>query len=118
MKYFTEKEFKRCTPPCSMSDMDADFLNLLDELREMADIPLIITCAYRSKDYDLAKGRSGNSAHTKGKAVDIKYGSSAEAFKIIQSAISLGINRIGIGSNFIHIDSDDSLPQGVIWTYY
>lgn len=117
-KYFTEQEFNYCTPSCSINDMDGKFLNLLDEIRERAGIPFHITCAYRSKEWDKSKGRSGNSAHTKGKAVDIKYSSSADAFKIIQSAILLGVKRIGIGKNFIHLDNDESLPQGVIWNYY
>lgn len=118
MRYFTEREFNYCTPSCSMKDMDNHFLELLDSIRERAGIPFHITCAYRSKEWDKSKGRSGNSAHTKGKAVDVKYNSSADAFKIIQAAILLGIKRIGIGKNYIHLDNDDSLPQGVIWNYY
>lgn len=117
-KYFAESEFNRCIPSCSMEDMNNDFILLLDELREKCGFPLVISCAYRSREWDLKKGRSGNSAHTKGKAVDIIYNSSSTAYAIVKNAIELGINRIGIGKNFIHIDNDDSLPQGVIWNYY
>ena len=117
-KYFAESEFNRCIPSCSMEDMDDEFLLLLDELREKCGIPLVISCAYRSREWDLSKGRSGNSAHTKGKAVDIIYNSSSTAYAIVKNAIDLGINRIGIGKNFIHIDNDDSLPQNVLFTYY
>lgn len=117
-RYFSEKEFNRCVPSCSMSDMDNDFLLLLDKVREDAGVPLILNCAYRSEEWDKSKGRSGKSAHTKGKAVDIKYTSSATAFKIINSAIKNGIKRIGIGRTFIHIDNDETLPQGVLWNYY
>lgn len=117
-KYFTETEFNYCTPSCSIKDMNSHFINLLDNIRERAGIPFILTCAYRSREWDLKKGRSGNSAHTKGLAVDIKYNSSADAFKIIESAMYFGIKRIGIGRTFIHLDMDDSLPQNVIWNYY
>lgn len=117
-KYFSEKEFQRCTPSCSLSDMDADFMDLLDKLREKSGIPLVINCAYRSKEYDIMKNRSGNSAHTKGKAADIRCYDSQNRFKILKAAIELGINRIGIGENYIHIDNDLTLPQNVIWHYY
>ena len=102
----------------SFPDMDIEFMELLDRVRELAGIPFYITCGYRSVQWDKSKGRSGNSAHCRGKAVDIHYKSSGDAYKIISSAIQLGIKRIGIGSNFIHLDNDNSLPQGVIWNYY
>ena len=35
-----------------LDDMDKDFLELLDKLREQAGIPLILNCAYRSKEWD------------------------------------------------------------------
>lgn len=118
MKYFSEKEFNRCSPSCSMSDMDSNFLSVLDKVREDAGIPLIIICAYRSVEWDKKKGRSGNSAHTKGKAVDIKCPDSATVYKVVKSALKNNIKRIGIGSGYVHIDTDDTLPQGVIWNYY
>lgn len=116
-KYFTEKEFNKCSPSCSISDMDSEFMELLDKLRETAGIPLVINCAYRSKEWDKKKGRSGNSAHTKGVAVDIRCNDSSNRFKIIKAAVELGIPRIGIDGSFIHIDNDPTLPQNVIWTY-
>lgn len=118
MRYFSEKEFKNCTPTCTMSDMDPDFLATLDNIREDAGIPLIINCAYRSVEWDKKKGRSGNSAHCKGKAVDIRCNSSATAYKIVVAALKNNIKRIGIGNGYVHIDNDDTLPQEVIWNYY
>ena len=117
-KYFCEREFKKCTPSCSMADMDSDFLDLLDRVREECGIPLVLNCAYRSKEWDLKKGRSGNSAHTKGKAVDIRCNSSTNYYKIVKAALEVGISRIGIGNGFVHLDNDDTLPQNVLWTYY
>ena len=119
-KYFSEAEFRRCTPPCSREDMDQDFLDLMDDVRRKAGIPLIINCAYRSRDYDLKKGRSGNSAHTHGLAVDIRYNASATCYKIVKAAYECGVQRIGIGKNFVHIDMGErvGLPSNVLWHYY
>jgi uncharacterized protein YcbK (DUF882 family) len=117
-KYFNESEFLKCNPRCSMKDMNVEFMDLLDRLREIANIPIVLNCAYRNREYDLKKGRSGNSAHCKGLAVDIRCYDSTNRYKIIKAAIELGITRIGIGNGFIHIDNDETLPQNVIWYYY
>lgn len=117
-RYFSPSEFKKCTPSCDITQMDASFLSLLDDVREGAGIPLVLNCAYRSKAYEKSKGRSGNSAHTKGKAVDIRCNTSATRYKIVAAALGCGIRRIGIGKTFVHLDDDDTLPQGVIWDYY
>ena len=117
-KYFAPAEFLRCTPACSIKQMDPEFLEYLDSFREFVGIPLKLSCAYRSKEWDQSKGRSGNSAHTRGKAVDIVCNSSATRYKIVYAALHFGFRRIGIGKNFIHLDNDASLPQGVMWHYY
>lgn len=117
-RYFTESEFKKCTPSCSMSEMDDAFLRKLDEVREKAGIPLVLNCAYRSRAYDVSKGRSGNSSHTRGKGVDIRCNTSANRMKIVKAALECGIRRIGIGKTFVHLDMDSSLPQNVMWHYY
>lgn len=116
--YFAPVEFERCTPPCTIEQMAPAFLERLDRIREAAGIPLVLNCAYRSREWDLAKGRSGNSAHTRGLAVDIRCNTSANRWRIIRAAIQCGITRIGVGRSFVHLDTDTTLPQGVIWHYY
>ena len=116
-KYFSDKEFKNCTPTCSINDMNVEFMEKLDLLRERAGIPLVINSAYRSKEWDLSKGRSGNGAHTKGLAVDIRCNNSHNRYLILKYALEIGFRRIGISDTFIHVDDDSSLPQGVIWLY-
>ena len=117
-KYFSESEFKKCVPSCSERDMDGAFLSLLDDVRSIAGIPLVLNCAYRSAEWDKSKGRSGNSAHTRGLAVDIRCNTSANRMKIVRAALDCGIRRIGIGKSFIHLDADESLPQDIIFHYY
>ena len=117
-RYFSESEFKKCVPSCSERDMDGAFLSLLDDIREEAGIPLVLNCAYRSAEWDKSKGRSGNSAHTRGKAVDIRCNASVTRYKIVKAALDCGVRRIGIGKSFVHLDNDYSLPQDVIFDYY
>ena len=117
-RYFKDEEFRRCSPACSIEDMEEETLFVLDNVRHEAGIPLVLNSAYRSVVYEKAKGRSGNSAHTKGLAVDIRCTTSANRWKIVQAAIKCGVRRIGIGKTYIHLDTDTSLPQDVIWHYY
>ena len=117
-KYFHPSEFTRCTPSCKIEQMDPAFLALLDDFREFVGIPLVLNCAYRSKAWERSKGRSGNSAHTRGKAVDIRCNTNVNRWRIVAGAVQFGFRRIGIGKTFIHLDNDESLPQGVIWHYY
>lgn len=117
-KYFAASEFVKCSPPCSISQMDGGFLDLMDRVREAAGIPLVVNSAFRTRSWELAKGRSGSSAHTKGLAMDIRCNTSQNRYKIINAALACGIRRIGIGKSFVHLDNDPSLPQGVIWDYY
>lgn len=117
-QYFSEGEFKRCDPPCSLQDMKQDTMTMLDRARQLAGIPFKLNCAYRSVAWDKAKGRSGNSAHTRGYAVDIAANNSTTRLKVVKGLIGAGFNRIGIGKTFVHADNDPSLPQGVMFHYY
>lgn len=117
MKYFNESEFKRCTPSCSIQDCDKTALERLDFAREVAGIPFILSSAYRSVEYEKAKGRSGKGAHTQGKAFDIVCRDTFTRFHIIDAALVAGFKRIGIGKTFVHIDLASDLPFPSIWLY-
>lgn len=117
-QYFVDAEFRKCTPPCSIDDMQQAFLDKLDELRFNAGIPLVLNSAYRSVEYDKKKGRSGKSAHCSGLAVDIRCTTGINRLKIISAARRVGINRMGINRNYIHVDMGErvGLPCSV-WVY-
>ena len=115
-KYFSEHEFQKVH--CSMDDIDPSSLKRLDYAREYAGIPFIISSAYRSKEHELERGRTGASAHTRGRAFDIVCGDSRSRALIIAAAVKVGFTRIGIGSSFIHLDDDvHCLPSPRIWLY-
>lgn len=116
-KYFSPREFQLCSPPCNIEDMDQQFLNILDQIREKVGQPLNMTSAFRTKEWDQSKGRSGNGAHTKGLAVDFACNTGTLRAKIVEAALACGIRRIGVASGFVHVDVDSTLPQNVIWTY-
>lgn len=114
-KYFTPEEFSRVG--CDISQMSPELLSMLDAVRELSGIPLVITSAFRTVEHELLHGRDGSSSHCKGLAVDIRCYSSQWRFKIVTAALSVGFSRIGIASNFIHLDIDSKKMQKIIWTY-
>ena len=119
-RYFKAEEFRKCVPACDISDMSPAFLAKLDRVRERAGIPLVLNCAYRTRQWDKAKGRTGTSAHCTNPcvAVDIRCRTSANRFKIVRAAIEEGIRRIGIAKTYVHLDDDPTKAQDVIWDYY
>ncbi len=82
MKYFTQQEFDIvCTTPASLLPNQHYLVErVLDPTREHLNMPIRITCGYRSVEWDKAKGRSGNSQHTKAEAADFQCKDKKAAF--------------------------------------
>lgn len=116
-RFFSEKEFLRCVPSCKREDICEESLRRLDECRASAGIPFILNSAYRSRQYELEKGRTGNSAHSLGRAFDVRCSDNVSRWRIVSAAIAVGFTRIGIGDRFIHLDDAISLPSHRIWLY-
>jgi len=118
-KFFSENEFKSASPPCSLQNMEQYFMVFMDNLRTKVGKPLRFTSAYRSVEHEKKMGRTGNSAHTEGKAMDISTPDSVTRFQVVKAAIELGCKRIGINfeKNFVHLDTSDKLDKNVMWKY-
>ena len=119
-KYFSEKEFQRLTPPCSLQDMKQTTMDMVDAAREICGFPFIVTCAFRSVQWELDHGRPGTSSHTKGYALDIgcPLNDNVKRMAMIDAFRKVGFRRIGIDKNYIHVDNDPNKAQDVMWTYY
>ncbi len=112
-KHFTEDEL-RCKH-CGKIAMDEKFMAELEQARTMADLPFPVNSGYRCLWYDASIGGDGN--HPQGKAIDIWAATSPARWIIISALIRAGFKRIGIAKGFIHADTCEDKPQGVIWLY-
>ena len=115
LNYFTNNDFRNANPSCSINDMDENFLHRLDVARFHSGVPYIVNSAYRTVEHEKSKGRSGESSHTKGVAVDLKATNSRTRFKIIEGLLKAGFTRIGVYDWGIHVDLDYAKDQQVIF---
>ena len=113
--YFTDKEL--ACPCCKEVHMQGQFLDMLNAAREIAGKPWKVSSAYRCAKHNKEVGGVAGSAHTKGWAVDIMAPTAAKKYEIIQAALAAGINRIGVGAGFVHLDADPSKAKNCVWTY-
>lgn len=116
LKYFDISEFDSPDEKGSGANMNIDFLQKLDAIRDGVG-PLKINSGYRTKAHNQKVKGSPNSSHLKGLAVDIHCTDSRKRWQIVAAAMAEGINRIGIAKTFVHLDVDKDKPPHVIWTY-
>ncbi len=118
MKYFTEEEL--ACQHCGERKTDADFMKLIDYLRDQAGFPFVVTSGYRCPDHPIEVKKNAPGAHTTGKAIDIAV-QGERALRLIELAQQAGIKRIGVnqkgGGRFIHLDVCDDRPSPAIWSY-
>lgn len=114
-KYFTELEFHKLTPSCSLDNMSDAFMKRLDRAREIYGKPIVLNCAYRSVSWDKLHGRSGNGYHTLGRAVDIRCVSSSDRFELVNALLQAGFTGLGMYPTFIHCDDRSSIKPVIFY---
>ena len=129
IKEFPKSEFDcRCgNSDCDYGydDMDKGFLNRLFTARKMSKVPFSLTSAVRCPRHPHAKKNptsSHNADRVLGKlcmAVDIAAPTSNHVHEIVQALDDAGFVRKGWNQDlkFLHVDDDDSKPQGVFFAY-
>ncbi len=105
LKHFDIHEFSSPDVYGSGEKMHEGFLRLLDKIRSKAGFSFVINSGYRTVKHNKKVGGVSNSSHLIGRAVDISATDDVKRKKIIDIAISLGIERIGVGNSFIHLDN-------------
>jgi len=113
MKYFTVGEFN--CKNTGENQMDPEFIEKVDKLRDHCGFPFVITSGYRSPQHPIEAKKDVPGTHAQGIAADIKITNSAQRYTIIREALEMGFAGIGVASDFIHVDTRGSAP--VIWTY-
>lgn len=114
MKYFSIEEFD--CKETGENEMNPEFLQRLDKLRELCGFAFIINSGYRSEKHSAEASKpNGGGTHTQGIAADIRVSNGIERLTIVSKAIELGFTGIGVAKSFVHVDTRTSTP--VMWTY-
>jgi uncharacterized protein YcbK (DUF882 family) len=101
------------------NNMQHEFMEKLQKLRNVYGKPLKITSGFRSTKHPIeARKTHSNGEHTQGNCCDISCTNSQDRFQLVRLALSVGMTRIGIAKNFIHLGiGGNNLPNNVIWDY-
>jgi len=118
---FSEDEFRCKGTNCcgGRADMDADFLDRLQQLRLRVAFPFTITSGYRCPAHNARVSSTGRTGpHTTGKAADIAV-NGPQRFEIMASFAGFGFTGVGVAKTFIHLDTlgADEAPRPTSWTY-
>jgi len=118
-KFFSDAEIACQCGKCDFKQSDPVTLQMAYSARLLANIPFRITSWCRCPAHNAAVGGTPNSAHTRRKALDIGFRTSGEAHVIVKSLFTAGFLRVGINweRNFVHADTDESLPNPVLFKY-
>lgn len=123
-EHFKEHELE-CRCGCGRSEMDIEFMEMLEDMRVWHGKPIILSSAFRCPSYNNRISSTGyNGPHTTGQAVDILV-HAIDAYEILRAAFmfnftGIGINQKGnLGGRFIHLDSltEPDYPRPRVFSY-
>ena len=112
-KWFKKSDFQ-CRCKCGYDDIDLTLVRHLENMRESMGMPFDIVSGCRCERHNKNIGGEKNSAHTRGKATDIRMAGSTFRYVFLTMALRI-FKRIGVYKSFCHVDVDETLPQPVIW---
>ena len=110
-----------CPCGCGKAIYDEEFLRKLESVHRHSPEDFRIVSGYRCESSkakirpDGAQGCAGCCGHTSGIAVDLAIKDDEHRARLLHRLLSAGIRRLGIGSDFIHVDGDMNKEQRVAW---
>jgi len=125
---FSKKEFA-CQCGCGQGTISPKLVELLQEMRDAHGRGITVTSGIRCADHNGSIGGVANSAHVPadidgdgegevGHAVDIATRTSGDRHALLPLCYAVGFQRIGIGKDFIHLDTDMRKPLDCSFDYY
>ena len=118
-----------CSCGCGSADMDPDFMQILQNIREDMNRPLRISsgvrCAKRNAEVSSTGSNGPHVPRANGTSASDILNAGADALRKVDIARKNGISGVGISQRgphakrFIHIDTinDSTHPRPTMWSY-
>lgn len=101
-KNFHSSEF--ICPCCGVSEMNDDFISLLQRIREIMGRPMYVSSGYRCASYNKQINGSPRSMHMQGRAADIAVPDNIYRRLLAETCFKEGVPTVGFYRGHIHID--------------
>lgn len=108
--HFKRRELQ-CKCGCGFCEPTAEFLELIEHVREILDVPMYVHSAQRCRRHNAAIGGSPNSKHMTGQALDFDCGNRLSPVAIYNILLAKYIHGelpelggMGLYKSFVHID--------------
>lgn len=102
------------------NEMKPEFMQKLQELRDLYGQPMTITSGYRDATHPVEAKKAQAGVHSLGIACDVACNGN-EAFLLMKYAVIVGFTGIGVSQKgsrrFIHLDIHEGTPRPNIWSY-
>ncbi len=102
-----------------IANLHPELVEILEALEIAMGFELTITSGQRSHEHNDGVGGVKNSEHTYDPAegADVLCKQGVTRYKMLQHLFKVGVRRIGVGKEFIHVGISELLPQNVVWLY-
>ena len=116
---FTEAEM-RCHCGCGRAEMDPDFMERLQVIRDGFCHPMPISSGFRCVSFD--KQIRGAGVHPSGQAADIRV-SGEQVYHLLGLVLTIDMRGIGLMQHgphiqrFMHVDTTYGPTRPRVWTY-
>ena len=121
--FFTNREMKCKCAKCKHAYLHEELMKRITEARKNANIPFVITSGCRCPEHNKKVGGAVNSDHLADEkdficcGVDIHCINDRNRFIIIKALLDVGIDRLGLSTNFIHAGISGRNSGEVAWFY-
>lgn len=115
-KNFKGSEFA-CKCGCGEDTISLHLVNQLQRARDLLGYAITITSGCRCEKWNEQCGGSPTSAHLDGLASDISVASSEARYLLVCALLNAGLQRIGLGEGFLHVDVDYTRPTPSMFLY-
>ena len=108
---------------CHKSDMDEEFMRVLQSIRDEIQRPLKVTSGYRCDKHPIEAGKIKPGSHNTGSACDVQC-TGRDAYDLLKLFCAddrvkgIGVNQSGRHhKRYLHVDVITNSPRPNLWSY-